>query len=442
MRLSVSIVYSAIRLLIEDRRRGYRRHPAPGPVPIHAVVVNLIAVLTSGRWPSLIGAWLHFEVSFMVWLLVGALSVAMAEEFGLSPSHKGFLVALPLLGGALLRIPVGLWSDRLGTKTLGLWLLAGQVAVLLWGWLGVSTVQSLLVVALFIGVAGASFAIALPLAGRAYPPASRGLAMGVAGSANSGIVLALLLAPRLVESLGWRGVFGLMAPAVLATLGIFAWLVEPDRRQREQARSTSVGDACGILARERPLYGLCGLYAVTFGGFVGLSSCLPIFFRDQYGLALVEAGTLTACCGLGGSVMRPVGGFVADRVGAAPALRALLPVVAVLLVLAGRVPSLAPMAALCVVIVTLFGFGNGVVFKLVGDRFSGQIGGATGIIGAAGALGGFVLPVLFGLLTEVSGSSRAAFLAAASLCGIAAMAVWQVRTGRADELQRADSFSH
>jgi NNP family nitrate/nitrite transporter-like MFS transporter len=187
---------------------------------------------------------------------------------------------------------------------------------------------------------------------------------------------------------------------------------------------------------------LCGLYAVTFGGFVGLSSYLPIFFRDQYGLSLVEAGTLTACCGLGGSAIRPVGGYVADRVGAVPALRVLLPVVAVLLVLAGRVPSLVPMAVLCVVIVTLFGFGNGAVFTLVGDRFPRQIGGATGIIGAAGALGGFVLPVLFGLLTEVSGSSRAAFLAAAVLCGVAAVAVWQARPGRADELQRAGSFSH
>ncbi len=401
--------------------------------------MNLIPALKSGRWLTLMGAWLHFEVSFMVWLLVGALALAIAEEFHLSPSEQGLLVALPLLGGALLRIPIGVWSDRLGAKRVGLWLLAGQLLALLWGWTGVSGQAGLFVMVFLLGMAGASFAVALPLAGQAYPPASRGLAMGIAGSANSGIVLALLIAPRLVDSLGWRGVFGVMAVIVLLTSVVFGALVERDPPRTGEG---VIPQRLLVTMRRPSIYGLCGLYAVTFGGFVGLSSYLPILFKEQYDLSMVEAATLAAMCGLGGSLIRPVGGFLADRVGTFPLLRLLLPGAALLLLSASRLPPVAAMAILCVAIVTIFGCGNGVVFKLVGDRFADQIGAATGVIGAAGALGGFLLPLLFGVLTERFGSPQAAFLVVGTVVLMAALAVWHKKLQPAPDLNRVGSFSH
>ncbi len=397
--------------------------------------------LTSGRWLTLTGAWLHFEVSFMVWLLVGALALVIAEEFHLSPSATGLLVALPLLGGALLRIPIGVWTDRLGAKRVGIWLLAGQLLALLWGWAGVSGQAGLFAMVLLLGTAGASFAVALPLAGQAYPPASRGLAMGIAGSANSGIVLALLIAPRLVDSLGWRGVFGAMAVIVLLTSVVFIALVERDPCRIGEGEG-SVPKRLLATMRRSSLYGLCGLYAVTFGGFVGLSSYLPILFKGQYGLSMIEAATVTAMCGLGGSLIRPVGGFLADRVGAVPLLRLLLPGAALLLLSASRLPPVTGMAILCVAIVTIFGCGNGVVFKLVGEQFAGQIGAATGVIGAAGAFGGFLLPLLFGVLTERFGSPQAAFLVLGTVVMMAALAVWHKKSRPAPDLDRVGSFSH
>src|SRR5690348_459859 len=160
--------------------------------------------LRSGHWPSLLAAWLHFETSFVAWLLIGALSGFIANEFGLTSTEIGLLVGIPLLGGAMLRIPVGLASDRVGIKRTGLVLLFAEGAALLWAWLSASDYVQLLTVGLLLGSAGASFAVALPLASRAYPPSHQGLTMGVAASGNSGTFLAAYFAPRLAEHVGWH----------------------------------------------------------------------------------------------------------------------------------------------------------------------------------------------------------------------------------------------
>ena len=194
------------------------------------ISMAILNTLRSGHWPSLAGAWLHFEVSFMTWLLIGSLGVPIAEEFGLSATQKGLLVACPLLSGALLRICVGLSSDRLGAKLTGLYLLAGEMGALVWGWLGGGNFFQLLGIGLLLGVAGASFAVALPIASRAYPPAYQGLAMGIAASANSGTVLAMFLAPRLANSVGWHGVFGVTLVPVLVTAILFAFMVRGDEK--------------------------------------------------------------------------------------------------------------------------------------------------------------------------------------------------------------------
>ena len=227
--------------------------------------LQIVRALRSGHWPTLLGAWLHFEVSFMVWLLVGALSVAIASELGLSATEKGLLVALPLLSGALLRIPVGISSDHMGAKRTGLAILLCELAGLGWAWLGASSYLHMLLTGLLLGVAGASFAVALPLASRVYPPAHQGLAMGIAASANSGTVLAMWFAPRIAELTRWQGAFGVMAAPVLMTMLLFAGLVQSDRRL---GRTGAISWRLALvdIGRDPFLYGLCGLYAITFGG--------------------------------------------------------------------------------------------------------------------------------------------------------------------------------
>jgi NNP family nitrate/nitrite transporter-like MFS transporter len=237
---------------------------------------SVLSALRAGHWPSLIAAWIHFEVSFMVWLLVGALGVFIADEFHLTPTEKGFMVAVPLLSGAIWRVFIGACSDRFGPKPTGLVVLMCELLALVWGWTAAETYGQVLGLGLALGMAGASFAVALPLASCVYPPAHQGLAMGVAASANSGTVLAAFFAPRLGEIVGWHGVFGVMMVPVLIALALFAALV----------RGTGAPEPRGgrwfsevlDLFKRPSVYWLCFVYAVTFGGFVGF----PVFCRSFF----------------------------------------------------------------------------------------------------------------------------------------------------------------
>jgi len=364
----------------------------------------ILNTLRSGHWPSLAGAWLHFEVSFMTWLLIGSLGVPISEEFGLSATQKGLLVACPLLSGALLRICVGLSSDRLGAKLTGLYLLAGEMGALVWGWLGGGNFFQLLGIGLVLGVAGASFAVALPIASRAYPPAYQGLAMGIAASANSGTVLAMFLAPRLANSVGWHGVFGVTLVPVLVTAILFAFMVRGDEQVgRLIPRGHWWQDLREGLAQPS-MHWLCLLYAVTFGGFVGVCSFLPIFLHDQYGFDRVTAGSITALGGLLGSFIRPLGGYAADRLGGIRVLPFVFAAIAATVAGVGWLPEAAWGVVLLMAGLAAMGFGNGVVFQVVSDRFSKQMGLASGVIGAAGGIGGFLLPLCLGGLKDLTGT--------------------------------------
>lgn len=382
-------------------------------------MTDIFSALKRGHWPSLVGAWLHFEVSFMTWLLIGSLGVSIAEEFALSATQKGLLVACPLLSGALCRIVVGLGSDHLGAKTTGLYLLVCEMGALLWGWTGGGNFPQLIGVGLLLGVAGASFAVALPLASRAYPPAHQGLAMGIAASANSGTVLAMFLAPRFAELVGWRGVFGIMLVPVLVTTVLFAWLVRRDEKVWQPGRLQNAWqDLRENLARPS-MYWLCFLYGITFGGFVGVCSFLPIFLHDQYGFDLVMAGSVTALGGLLGSLIRPFGGYAADRIGGIRALPAVFAAIAASIIAMSWLPPVAWAVICLMTAITAMGFGNGVVFQVVSDKFPKQIGMASGLIGAAGGIGGFLVPFGLGSLKDLTGTYAAGWWVFALAAGCA-----------------------
>jgi MFS transporter, NNP family, nitrate/nitrite transporter len=392
--------------------------------------MHLLTALRSGHWPSLAGAWLHFEISFMTWLLIGSLGVSISEEFGLSATQKGLLVACPLLSGAFLRIGVGLSSDLRGAKVTGLYLLVCEGAALLWGWLGGGSFLQLLGVGLLLGVAGASFAVALPIASRAYPPAYQGLAMGVAASANSGTVLAMFLAPRLAGSLGWHGVFGVTLIPVLATVILFAGMVQGDERPVQvRPRGQWRHDLWDGLAQPS-MHWLCFLYAVTFGGFVGICSFLPIFLHDQYGVDRVTAGSVTALGGLLGSFIRPLGGYLADRLGGIRVLPFVLGSIAAAVGGVGALPEARWGIVLLMAGLAAMGFGNGVVFQVVANRFSKQMGLASGVIGAAGGIGGFFLPLALGGLKDLTGTYATGLwcFAAAAVCAWCTAVFAQRRT--------------
>jgi len=361
-----------------------------------------LTILKSGHWPSLLGAWLHLTTSFMVWLLIGAMSISIAGDLQLSNSQISWLVALPLLGGAVFRIVAGWSADRVGARGTAVVIMLAECAVLLWGWLGVTAYTEALAFALCLGMAGASFAVSLPLASKAYPPAAQGLVLGLAASGNIGTVFILFWAPRWAAQLGWHAVCLVMAGVVAMVLLLFSIGVpaHPDRPVQQNAQWWH---SAGSMIRRRAAYWLCFLYATTFGGFVGLCSLLPLVLHDVYRFEAITAGVLAALCGLGGSLLRPVGGYVADRLGGLRTLHYVLPMAA-----GAVVAIISPSRSLAVTMMILttgaLGFGNGVVFQLVAEWFPKDIGLASGVVGAAGGLGGFVLPVAAGLLKETAGS--------------------------------------
>lgn len=383
-----------------------------------------LLVLRAGHWPSLFAAWLHFEVSFMVWVLVGALGVAISQDLGLSPSEKGLLVAVPLLGGALLRIIVGPFADQFGARNVGLGLLVVEAVALGLGWLfGTSFVQ-MLGMGILLGFAGASFAVALPIASQAYPPAHQGFAMGVAAVGNSGALLATFFAPRLAEAVGWHNTLGIMLLFVAGTFVIFSFLVPSGttafRRKNIHETTQHASQAFG----QPFLYWMGFFYAVTFGGFVGLTSFLPILLHDHYHLDMVEAGSITALCALAGSIARPIGGHYADRVGGLRLVRYVLPMIAVSGLLLAGMPSFPLALPVMLCLMALLGLGNGVIFQIVSLRYMGMMGTASGVIGAAGALGGFILPVWFGIMKDFTQSYGSGFM----LLGVVALVAYTSST--------------
>lgn len=381
--------------------------------------------LKSGHTPTLLSAFLYFDLSFMVWVLLGPLGVAIARDFGLTPAQKGFMVAVPVLAGALLRLVAGVLVDHIGPKRTGL---IGQVLVLGGlgvAWLiGVNDYNQVLALGVLLGVAGASFAVALPLASRWYPREHQGLALGIAGAGNSGTALAALFAPGLAQIFGWQNVIGLAAVPLAVALVVYAICAKdapnrpPPKRLAEYLDVLKAKDAWWLMA----------LYGVTFGGFVGLSSSLTIYFNAEYGLPAVTAGFFTAACVFAGSFLRPVGGGLADRFGGVRALSVVYVLAALGLALASfQQPS--PWLALALMVFTMgvLGMGNGAVFQLAPQRFAREIGVVTGLVGATGGIGGFYLASSLGWAKQVTGSYQPGLLAFSGLALLALVGLTGVK---------------
>ena len=377
--------------------------------------------LRAGHLPTLVSAFLYFDVSFMVWVILGPLAVFISKDLHLNPGQKGLMVATPVLAGAALRILNGFLSDSLKPRLTGLIMQTVVIVGLLAFWaLDSWSFPMMLGLGVILGVAGASFAIALPLASYWYPKEHQGTALGIAGAGNSGTVLAALFAPLLALAVGWQNVLALATIPLAAVLVFFAVFAKdspncPPRR--------SLADYAEIL-KTKDAWWLMLFYSVTFGGFVGLSSFLPIYFNDQYGLAPVNAGYATAACVFAGSFIRPIGGSIADRVGGVRTLMFVYGLVAALLMtLSHGVADLRVGLPLIVLTMGALGAGNGAVFQIVPQRFARNVGIVTGLVGATGGVGGFYLAASLGYAKQLAGGYGLGFalFAGLSLGALAAL---------------------
>ena len=361
--------------------------------------MNAKSFLKSGHFPTLVAAFLYFDVSFMVWVLLGPLAPFLGEQLHLTATQKGFLTAIPLLGGSLFRPVLGVLGDRLGGRRTGLLGLLLTLLPLLLGWRFAHTPSQFYFLGLLLGIGGASFAVALPLAGRWYPPEYQGLVMGIAGAGNSGTLIATLFAPRLAQKFGYANTFALAMLPVLLVLLAFALLAKDSPRE---GRALTWRDLSSVL-REGDTAWFCFFYCFTFGGFVGLASFLTVFFHDQYGLAKVRAGDFTTIVVLAGSFLRPVGGWLSDKIGGYRLLLVLLAALSISLFVVGTLPPLPFEVVILFLSMGMLGMGNGAVFQLVPQRFPERIGILTGLVGAAGGFGGFLLPSFLGTIKDRTG---------------------------------------
>jgi NNP family nitrate/nitrite transporter-like MFS transporter len=374
--------------------------------------------LKSGHIPTLIACFLYFDLSFAVWVLLGPLAVLIAPDLHLNAGQKGLMVAVPVLAGAGLRFVNGILVGQWGPRATGILMQLVVILGLGAAWmLGVHSFSQILLLGVVLGVAGASFAIALPMVSYWYPPEHQGTALGLAGAGNSGTVFASLFAPVLAVALGWRNVLGLAALPLVAVflLFLFAAKNSPSLPPRK-----SMADYARLL-RQGDCWWLMFFYGVSFGGFVGLSSFLPIYFHDQYRLSPVTAGYFTAACVFAGSFARPFGGYLADRFGGTRALAAVYAMVALILAAIGG-GGLPAAGALIILIVamTALGMGNGAVFQLVPQRFGRDVGLMTGLVGMTGGIGGFYLAASLGYAKQLTGNYGFGFFVFAAL----ALAAW------------------
>ena len=379
---------------------------------------------SSGHRGVLLSAFLFTEVAFMVWVLLGVLSVYIAADLGLSASDTSLMVSIPILTGTLMRLPVGVLVDRLGPKRVGLGVLTILIPALMAVWMG-PVDKHIYMDGLILGVAGVSFSIAIPLVSHRYPPRYQGVALGITAVGGVGTVVAAIIAPYLAEAYGWRTVFGLAILPVILTMMLFWGL---NRNETDTKPLPSAWRHYFQVLRYADSRWFALFYAVTFGGFISLTASLVTFFHSQYQLTPTTAGGMTAACIVGGTLFRPLGGFLADRFGGIRTLQLTFVVVVLampLLAMGMNIPSLAFFAVFAAM--SALGTGNGAIFQLIPLRFPRRMGAMTGLVGTAGGLGGFLLVWGYGLFRDWTGGYQTGFMVLAGLSLLALLGLLSIK---------------
>ncbi len=366
-----------------------------------------------------------FVVCFAVWLMFGVIGIPIRNQLGLSGVGFGLLTSTPVLTGALFRLPLGIWTDRFGGRIVMFVLLVGS-AVPVWFASYANQLWQFLLLGLALGVVGASFAVGTPYVARFFAKERRGFAMGVFGAGTTGAAINMFIAPALITHYGWQVVPKFYAVALLITALIFWLLSAPDVLAPGKS-GISLRQQLAVL-KDLRVWKYCQYYSIVFGGFTALSVWMPQYFVQEYGLTIAQAGLLAACFSLPAGVLRALGGWLADRYGAHIVTWWVLWAAWINLFLLSypqtdfivhtiRGPaqfhiglSLFPFAILLFALGVAFACGMASTFKYVGDDFPENMGVVTGIVGLVGALGGFILPIIFGLVLDWLGINSSCFM--------------------------------
>ena len=376
----------------------------------------------SGHSPTLWSAFLYFAFSCAVWVINGAMAPFITESLKLTPTQMGIMLSIPIFAGALMRFPLGILAQYIGRKNATLVEMAGIFIAMGYGYLFVNDYNDLLAMGVLLGVAGASFGVALSLGSGSFPPRYKGLAMGIVGAGNVGTAVSALLAPVLAQKFGWQSVYGFAAVGVAIPALVMAIYAKepPDRAPHASFREHI---ACLF---EKDGWAFSLIYAVTFGGFIGLIAFMPTYFYDQFGVSKVQAGQLTMMAAFLGAALRVLGGWLSDLWGGVNTLTGVLAVTTVSLVLCGLAENSLPVTMLLfLVCFAALGAGNGALFQLVPLRWPLSTAVAGSMIGEIGALGGGLIPNAMGLSRQYSGTYLWGFVSIA-VCAAAMLVLLRV----------------
>ncbi|MES2947248.1 MAG: MFS transporter [Pseudomonadota bacterium] len=394
--------------------------------------------LKAGHAPTLGAAFFYFAFSCAIWVLNGTMAPFITEAYNLSPAQKGVMLSVPIFAGALMRFPLGILAQYIGRKNATLVEMAGISIAMLYGYFYVNSFNELLAMGVLLGIAGASFGVALSLGSGSFPPRYKGLAMGLVGAGNVGTAVSALLAPPLALAYGWQTVYGFAAIGILVPmLVMIVFAQEPPDLDKHASFKEHI--ACLF---EKDGWAFSLIYAVTFGGFIGLITFLPSYFYDQFGVSKVQAGQLTMLAAFMGAALRVFGGWISDHLGGVNTLTGVLVVVTVTLVLCGMAEKSLPVTVLLFLICfAALGAGNGALFQLVPLRWPLSTAVAGSMIGEFGALGGGLIPNAMGLSKQYTGTYLWGFVlfavcAAAMLILLRVMQIrwtrtWAEKGGRA-----------
>lgn len=398
---------------------------------------------------------LAFTACFAVWMMFAVIGIPIKKQLGLNETEFGLLAAMPVLTGALIRLPLGMWTDKLGGRRVFLLLM---VATVLPVWLiGYATSYwQLLLAGLAIGLSGGAFSVGIAYCARWFSRKSQGFAMGVFGAGNSGAALTKLVAPAIVVAYGWRMVPHVYAVAMFAMAVLFWLFTYEDTSHRVESRVTVKEQLAAL--RDPNVWKLCQYYSIVFGGYVALALWMTEYYVSAYGFGLRTAALLAMAFSLPGGALRAVGGWLSDRWGAHKVTWWVLwlscaclfvmsypPSAVTLKTTAGPVTyhfglDSVPFTILLFIVGTAFAFGKASVFKYIADDYPQDIGVVAGIVGLVGGLSGFLLPILFGALVDLTGVRTSVFML---MCGVTMVSLlWMFATDIRDKelIQRVPRF--
>ena len=366
-----------------------------------------------------------FTVCFMVWMMFGVIGIPIKKALSLNATEFGLLTAMPVLTGSLIRVPLGIWTDRFGGRIVMTVLMAITVpAIYLMAY--ATAYWHFLAIGLFVGLAGGSFSVGTPYVARWFPKRRQGFAMGVYGAGNSGAAVNKFIAPALVVAYGWTMVPQVYAAVMLGAVLLF-WMFSASDPSHLVPQTVTFREQLKAL-KDPKVMKYCQYYSIVFGGYVALSLWMVQYYIGEYGLDIRWAALLAACFSLPGGVLRAFGGWLSDKYGAHSITWWVMWVswiclfllsypqtdFSILTVNGARTFHIGlnvyAFTGLMFILGVAWAFGKASTFKYIADEYPSNIGAISGIVGLAGGLGGFVLPILFGALMDLTGIRSSAFM--------------------------------